>query len=78
MHNLTKVNKVQAAKALKTGLSVAAIASLMNPSYGDGMFLCQLDKNTVLDNNWVNRFKYYNCNKEQGTGIHFYIIEQIK
>ena len=75
MHNLTKVTKIQAVKALRSGLSVAAIASKMNPNFGDGMFLCILDKGTVLDKCWVNRFKYYNCNKEQGTGINFYIID---
>lgn len=71
MNNFTKVTKKQAVRLLDQGHRVIAIASKLSPTAFNGAFTCALEKGSVTDS-WIKQFKYYNCNKECGTGVSFY------
>lgn len=73
MNNFTKVTRKQAVRLLDQGHRVIAIASKLNPSAFNGAFTCTLENGLITDS-WIKQFKYYNCNKECGTGVSFYQV----
>lgn len=73
MNNFTKATKKQAVRLLDQGHRVIAISSKLNPRAFNGAFTFTLEKGLITDS-WIKQFKYYNCNKECGTGINFFSI----
>lgn len=75
-----KLTKRQAIKALNDGLFVGAIASKLSPVAFNNAFVVVLHKdfvgNNAISEGWCNQFKYYNCNKDTGQGISFYLVEE--
>ena len=75
-----KLTKRQAVKALNDGFTIGAISSKLNPHFGNNCFVVTLNKefetNNAITESWINSFKWYNCNKESGQGISFYMIEE--
>ena len=82
---LTKITKKEAMKRYEKGQTVIFCASKMRP---DGFFFqgCPMQKHEIESNPWhgegttfeqlINNYSYYNCNKETGLGITYYIKEK--
>lgn len=77
---MKKITKLQAIKAIANGQTVGAIASKLSPWFNNGCFMVRLHKdnecNNQINDTWINSFKWYNCNKETGQGVSFYLIDQ--
>lgn len=66
-----RITAKEARERLESGKQVIAVPSKMRP---DSMFACVVDR--VNDfTKWSNEFIYYNCNKETGTVIAFYLAD---
>lgn len=82
---LVKIPKKEAQKRYEKGQPVIFCASKMRP---DGYFFTgiAMQKHEIESNPWhgedttfeqlINSYSYYNCNKETGLGITYYITEK--
>ena len=69
-----KINRTAACKELAAGNSVIFVPCNCSPY---SMFAARVsnDQTTTFDT-IVNTFTYYNCNKETGRRLHYYIEEK--
>ena len=71
--NWKEVSKAKAVSLFNNGQKVYALTSKLNP---ENMWM----KPSLISSEWetsidgfVNAYRYYNCNKECGMGVKFYI-----
>ena len=68
---MQKVTRQKAQKLLASGHKIVVCASQINPRSD---LVCKYQNcNTKFDDCFITAFKYYNCSKETGTGVSFYL-----
>lgn len=71
LHIMKKITKRDAIKGYNSGLDIIVTPSKMSPE--SFMAITVNVKEDCEDfEKLLNRFRYYNCSKETGMGVHFY------
>ena len=68
---MQKVTRQKAQKLLASGSKIVVCASNINPNSD---LVCSYEGcETEFNKTFITHFKYYNCSKETGTGVSFYL-----
>lgn len=73
-----QISKSDAVKRFERGETIYVLASKLNPNNPIWVHPAVMnlydDSNQYTFDSFVNSYKYYNCNRECGMGVRFYII----